>query len=352
MIKIINKLLSLIEIYFKRDIINIMTFVILILWFLFCGFTEAKESYFQTDPYYRQIEKFYDQNTVIVDRSAISSEDLSKIEPEVDAKKEVKEVAKITSAEVEKKEKSQVSIILDTVKDFMKDVDTKIKDAPPVADLNGYYMALKFYGSYLDNINFSVYEQPYGSTRQTLVNGSVSYSMAPSPSFAIGQEGKKYYRYEVELNYLPLFVTSFDSINSSYAKNSSFDISSNTLSADILNLSLNGFLKFNAPFTSRIMCFVGGGIGFGYGIPRDDRYLSGDIIFPSFQGIFGVNTAVTSKIKVGIYFKISYMNMSLHNKSAFNDTTLRLVDHRPIKDGYVEYKDLLTQSLGLELSFY
>ncbi len=228
------------------------------------------------------------------------------------------------------------------------------KDVKPF-DYVGRYSAFKLLLLWPLGIKFSAEEtRSYGNTTKEahLFDGRANYGIMPGFYLSAGSDRFKYWRWEVELGYLPIrankiYDVVIDNVANPY---SNFAISNKELSVHILNINFNNYAQY-AFFDKSIVAFIGVGIGLGYAWSWDSK-ISSNFILPVITGQIGINFMVSKTRKMSISYRLSYMNFKINNKYPFIDEKNYLKSNRSIVGGGISFKDLMVQGITIEYQFY
>ena len=173
-----------------------------------------------------------------------------------------------------------------------------------------------------------------------LFSGNTDFKFFPALFVAIGNDRFKWFRWEVELGYLPLWSAGSGTLTSSSdMSNYTFTASKNELSVHLMTLALNGFVQHDY-FNKNLVGYVGMGIGVGYGF--------------SFSKTLGSNF-VMPIINLDAGFSFTYATMSIPNCYAFtrkNQYGNTNATNRSILGGSLNFDKLFINAIVVEYQFY
>jgi len=215
----------------------------------------------------------------------------------------------------------------------------------------GPYMGARLFFNLATTVDFTASETR-NNVNKKLFSGSLEYNMLPSLSVFAGDEFKKWFKWEVEISYIPLTVNKFAKFTTDSSANpgSSFDQNKSYFEMHLFTLVPNAFLKFSL-FDDSTILFIGAGVGVGYAIPASD-FLLGDFAVPVVQCMAGAQFAISQTSKVSVLYRMMFTNFILHNKNAFTDTNKVLQNARPIQDGILSVQNVFIHGIGIEWAFF
>lgn len=228
------------------------------------------------------------------------------------------------------------------------------KDVKPF-DYVGIYSTFKLLLLWPLSIKFSADEtRSYGSATKEahLFDGKANYGIMPGFYLSAGSDRFKYWKWEVELGYLPIRANKIQDLVIDNTANpySAFSVSNKELSVHILNINFNNYAQY-AFFDKSVVGFVGVGIGLGYAWSWDKK-ISSNFILPVITGQIGITFMVAKTRKMSISYRLSYMNFKINNKYPFIDEKNYLKSNRSIIGGGISFKDLMVQGITIEYQFY
>lgn len=255
-------------------------------------------------------------------------------------------------ADAPKQDEKQIPPTKDATSNSDEFLSSILKYRP--AKWSGDYRSLRiFSGLPMSKINFNASEARIisNTSSQTfnLFNGTSSIGFSPGFSAAIGYAFQSYYSFEVELQYIMLNskVTSVNNLSS----DNNFQINSSVTSFSVFSLFINNHLRVDF-WDGKIETFFGCGIGIGYAIPKDKYFINSAIILPGLMMEAGANIGISEKVKLGIFWRTQFMSFKATNKHPFQDSTGNQIDNRPTSDGNVVFKNILVNTVGIELKFF
>jgi hypothetical protein len=215
----------------------------------------------------------------------------------------------------------------------------------------GPHMGARLFFNLATTVDFSASETRNNINRN-LFSGSLEYNMLPSLSVFAGDEFRQWFKWEVEVAYIPLTVNKFAKFNTDISANpgSNFDQNKSYFEMHLFTLVPNAFLKLSILDDSTIL-FIGAGVGVGYAVPASD-FLLGDFAVPVVQCMAGVQFAVSQTSKVSVLYRMMFTNFILHNKNAFIDSNKVLQNARPIQDGVLSVQNVFIHGIGIEWAFF
>lgn len=254
------------------------------------------------------------------------------------------DVSKNPETEISKKENKT-----SWLKDWLPKIDTK------PFEMLGAYTSLTLMFVYPINATISASETSRLSDRTTTLNlfkGTAKYYVMPSFFMAVGNDRFKYWRYEVELGYLPILASNTGDVESVDAVGYTFELDKKDLSFHLLTIACNNYLQY-AFFNQRLVAFVGVGIGAAYAWTMGNT-LSSDFVLPFFSGKLGISFMVGEKSKVNIAYTIMYSQVKLPNNFSFNRKNPYGIDasNKAIQSGSLDFGHFLINGLSLEYQFY
>jgi hypothetical protein len=338
-------------IYCSKLYLNKIIFVAAVLFFYRSTLSFA---YVGDNPYFKQLSKFKDSTAEDGDRQFLTTQEVDFAYNKITENNQ-KLIMTAEEAKVEKDKKAD-STIQDSKKDKERQDTNSLfnRKTPKVTAKLGTYSSVRLYYDTPTNINFSASEKRnLGSSTNSvkLFDGKASFHGMPSFSIAIGNDKLSYYRWEVELGYIPLKHKSVShETNQTDNKGSNFDFSPSNLDVHIVNLSTNHFLQ-KSIFDEQYMIFAGAGVGIGYAFPSS-KYLSSDLLLPTAQFFTGVTFSFTDKSKLSVFYRLFYADLTLYNKTPYKDLNGKLQPFRPIESGYLDFSSLIIQGIGIEYLFY
>lgn len=229
------------------------------------------------------------------------------------------------------------------------------KDVKPM-DYIGAYSIFKLLFTWPAGMKFSSNETRTVGEKQIsaeLFNGSADMGFMPAFFISAGNDRFKFWRWEVELGYIPLRVSEIKLLEMNTVDNpgSSFIVSKKNLGTHFINLNFNNYVQF-AFFDKSIVTFFGIGLGIGYAWSFDRSRLSSNFVLPVISAYFGFTFMISKTRKMNISYRLSYADFSISNKYAWPDKNKVLSDSRPIVGGKTSFKDLFISAISIEYMFY
>ena len=263
-----------------------------------------------------------------------------------DLKNDVKD-AGIDTQLAEKQQKQQKK---SWIEDWLPDSDVK------PFEVVGAYTSFKVWLSYPMATSISAKETRRISDNTTTTNlftGTAKFSIMPSFFMAYGNDRFKFWRWEVELGYLPILASNNGEPQAtSETTGYTFYPTKKDLSFHLLTLSLNNFVQHDF-FHNKLVGFVGIGIGVGYAWSMSSR-MSSDFVMPIITGHLGMSFMVGKKSKVNLGYTLMYSKFYMPNKYSFDRRNANGLDgsNRAIQSGSVSFEQFLIHSLSIEYQFY
>ena len=228
-------------------------------------------------------------------------------------------------------------------------------DTKPM-ELLGEYLNFKVWLTWPMSTNISAketsgYTDNYHTTQ--LFTGKAKYYLLPAIFISAGNDRFKWWRWEIELGYIPLLAKNTGNlVTSSETSGYTFKINNKDLSVHLLTLSLNNFLQHDF-FNKKLVGFVGLGIGIGYAWSMGTT-LSSDFVMPIITGHLGISFMVGKKSKMNIAYTMMYSQMRLPNKYSFNRYNQYGADgsNRAIQSGTLKFSQILINGISIEYLFY
>ena len=312
---------------------------------------KVKQIYTQND------KKIYinKKNTIaqLLADNEVKESDRKKFEEDKTAKKENTEQAQQNQNNIETKitEKQLQKPTKSWIEDWLPDISTK------PFEVVGAYTTFKLWLSYPMATSISAKETRRISDNTTTTNlftGTAKFHIMPSFFVACGNDRFKWWRWEVELGYLPILASNNgDPQATSETTGYTFYPTKKDLSFHLLTLSLNNFVQHDF-FNKKLVGFVGLGIGVGYAWSMSSR-MSSDFVMPIITGHLGISFMVGKKSKINLAYTLMYSKMSMPNKYSFDRVNAYGADgsNKSILSGSsLKFDSLLINSLSIEYQFY
>ena len=293
---------------------------------------------------------FVKKRNEILDEKDKTEEELYADKGEADLEKQkfkekVNKKDEVVESQIEKKEDK---------KTWLDDWIPKIETKP--FEMIGMYTIFKLMMAYPFDSKISANEITQLSDVKTDLNlftGTAKFYIMPSIFISVGNDKFKYWRYEVELGYIPILASNTgETVATKDVPNYTFYPEKKDLSFHLMTISFNNFLQY-AFFDKRLVGYVGIGIGAGYAWTMGNT-LSSDFVLPYFSGMLGVSFMVGKKSKLNIGYTVSYTNVSLPNNFSFNRTNAYGVNanNKAIQGGHLKFSNFLINGLSIEYQFY
>ena len=228
------------------------------------------------------------------------------------------------------------------------------KDKKP-HDVVGMYNSIKLALIIPNDTKFSATEITRlgdNTTTHNLFSGKSQNGFMPALYIAVGNDKWKWFKWEVELGYIPFRASGFNyTKGDNIADNTTFKLSKKHFSAHILSLGLNGFLQLSF-LDGKVVSFIGLGVAMGYAWSWH-RDLSGDFVLPVVKGALGFTILVRDKGKLNISYNISYMSLRLGSKYQFTRVINGVEQQKQaIYNGELKIKDAILNAIQFEYQFY
>ena len=338
----------------------------------------ADEYYKIEQPYRQDLKKYYtdiyneDENKEILDVNNVHKQyyakaiELETQEKNIEATKSLREQQIFYAKEEQSKreqylqnkqqESDDVNTTMEKKEQSKSWIDNWLvsKDVKPF-DYIGSYSSAKLMLIWPLDIKFTADQiTPYGTNKvkTDLFNGKAYYGIMPALYLAFGSDKVKYWRWEVELGYLPIRANKIKDVITNIDDHpySNFSPTTKQLSVHVLNINLNNYAQY-AFFNKSIVGFVGLGIGLGYAWSWD-KILSSNFILPVITGQIGITFMLTKERKMSVAYRMSYMNFKINNKYRFVDNNNPTQSTGSIIGGGLSFKDLIVQGITIEYKFY
>lgn len=224
------------------------------------------------------------------------------------------------------------------IDDWLPDVSTK-----PM-EMVGEYTAFRFWLASPMYTNVNARETTANGTMD-LFSGKAKYHIMPAFSVAFGNDRFKFWRYELELGYIPLLSSGIRNFSPSKdAAGLDLSVTKKDLSLHLMTLSFNNFIQHEF-FDKKLVGFAGLGLGVGHAWSMDSK-LSSDFVMPIVTGHLGISFMIGNKSKINISYTMLYSQMSIGNKYSFAK------DGHAIKGGSLKFSRLLINGFSVEYLFY
>ena len=205
------------------------------------------------------------------------------------------------------------------------------------------------------NISATEKRNSSGETKSyDLFSGKTNFKFFPAFFVAIGNDRFKWFRWEVELGYLPLWSTGAGTLTSSSdMSNYTFTTTKDELSVHLTTLALNGFIQHDY-FNKNLVFYIGMGIGVGYGFSFS-KTLGSNFVMPIINLDAGFSFMVGKKAKINLGYRFMYSTMSMPNRYAFtrsNQYGNTNSTNRAILGGSLKFDKLFINAIVVEYQFY
>ena len=224
------------------------------------------------------------------------------------------------------------------IDDWLPDVSTK-----PM-EMVGEYTAFRFWFASPMFANVNARETNANGTMD-LFSGKAKYHIMPAFSVAFGNDRFKFWRYELELGYIPLLSSGISNFSQSGdASGLDISVTKKDLSMHLMTLAFNNFIQHEF-FDKKLVGFAGLGLGVGHAWSMGAK-LSSDFVMPIVTGHLGISFMIGNKSKINISYTMLYSQMSIGNKYSFAK------DGHAIKGGSLKFSRLLINGFSVEYLFY
>lgn len=336
-------------------------YLLLFIYFILLSSIEvnANELYSVNSSKKKQLNKLNQSNGIdshkILNDYSINKldEKLNRIAPVTNLQNEQKPA----ESEQKNKDKPKTDGIEPKKDDKKPEMATPPKPSLPTPNtIAGMYGSVRVYYDMPMQADFSASEKrlyTVPAKEVDLFTGKATFKSIPSFSIAVGNEMKQFYRWEMELGYIPIVGDSISNLATSptLGESSSFDVTASMFSMHFMNVSTNHFIKFPI-LDNEYEIFIGGGIGIGYAFPMSSEPLASNFILPTAQLMSGIEFTFGDRSKIAIFYRLFYADFKLHNKVPFYDKNNIAPDLRPIDYGSLHIQDLFINGIGIEYKFY
>ena len=231
-------------------------------------------------------------------------------------------------------------------------INTKVKPM----EIVGAYISFKLWLTYPNQTKISANETVSildNSTKTNLFADKIQFSVFPAVSIAVGNDKFKWFRWEAELGYIPIYSLS-DSVEATNETSQYvFDTTKKDFSIHLLTFGFNGFLQHDF-FNKKIVGYVGLGLAVGYAFPFGET-VGGDFVMPIVKSYLGISFMAGAKSKINITYSLMYTEINLPLKFSFNrhyKTTGITNNDRAIQRGSLRFKKMVINIISFEYMFY